>query len=208
MNKLQLAIQAYQLADKALTAKKAEPTGTVRICEFGTAPEQKGYRIVDVIQGSDSEVARMFAGSDVRLVRGASLAGSGSYFEYAVMEREDVVALTEARTETLNQALFELGVFTGNAFMANTGPLDQRVSLALRQADMLRKQQIDGMGYVDIRDEEGAFARAFYGVTGLKRQPLFDDLMLCCQARCGQRTLNEEEKKRLGFAVEVADESR
>lgn len=59
------------------------------ICECGTAPAQAldGYRIIDTIIGTDSEVLAAYAGFDFRLVRGGFIHGQPDACEFAVMAK-------------------------------------------------------------------------------------------------------------------------
>lgn len=60
------------------------------ICEFGTAPEQAkdGYRMTEVVIGTDASVLADNEGRDIRLVRGAMIWGSSGKYEFAVMVKQ------------------------------------------------------------------------------------------------------------------------
>lgn len=67
--------------------RKLAPGAT--ICDFGTAPAQRlaGYKIDTTVVESDADALAKFAGQDVRLVRGAVIAGEPGKYEFAVMVR-------------------------------------------------------------------------------------------------------------------------
>lgn len=58
-----------------------------KICEFGTAPEQKkeGYTLIGTVVGTDAIAADFFG--DVRLVRGPRLSDGAGRYEFGVMVR-------------------------------------------------------------------------------------------------------------------------
>lgn len=89
-----------------------------------------------------------------------------------------------------------------------SGPLDERIADVLCKADLLRKTQLDGLGYVDVLDPETNFAKGFYKTTKLKRTELFRDLKLCAQSRNDGVVLELEEMVRLGFKVDACNEDR
>lgn len=56
-----------------------------QICEFGTAPNQEGFKVFGVIEGTKDDVLAQYADQDVRLVIGAGIWGKQDHFEFAVM---------------------------------------------------------------------------------------------------------------------------
>ncbi|WP_095158268.1 hypothetical protein [Pseudomonas sp. Irchel 3E13] len=60
-----------------------------KICDFGTAPAQAlaGYKILNTVVETDVGALALFAGQDVRLVRGARVYGAAGKQEFAVMVR-------------------------------------------------------------------------------------------------------------------------
>lgn len=69
-----------------------------RICEFGTAPEQKkdGYMLIGTVCGTDAIAGDFFG--DVRLVRGAGLTDGPGRYEFWVMVRSPEAVLELQRT--------------------------------------------------------------------------------------------------------------
>lgn len=62
------------------------------ICGFGTAPEQalEGYRLSGTVVGTEEEVLDLYKSQDVRLVRGASIAGAPDKSEFGVMQMQPI----------------------------------------------------------------------------------------------------------------------
>ncbi|QCT95438.1 hypothetical protein FEV13_00370 (plasmid) [Stutzerimonas degradans] len=111
--------------------------------------------------------------------------------------------LEQARYQAVCQALRVLGEQMGAEFNGKPiGPLDQRVADVLSKADLLRKTQLDGFGYVDVLEPESNFAKGFFKVTMLNKTGLFSDLKLCSQIRENGSRFSDEEKARLGFHQE------
>jgi len=113
--------------------------------------------------------------------------------------------LKSARYRALCQALTLLGFETGKAFLEASGAFDERIHGVLGQADDRRRHELDGIGYVCIREENGNFAKGFYKSSGLKKTALFSDLKLCAVYRAqhqnGQLKATEEDLKRLNLRL-------
>lgn len=117
--------------------------------------------------------------------------------------------LIQERFQALSHALQALGYESGKAFLERDGALDERVHGVLGDADMRRKTELDGIGYVCVREEEGHFARGFFKASGLKRTAMYADLNRCAELRqMALPNASEAELKRLGLCREVCDESR
>lgn len=113
------------------------------------------------------------------------------------------------RFQALCVALQALGYESGKAFLERHGALDERVHGVLGDADLRRKTELDGIGYVCVREEDGHFAKGFFKASGLKRTPMYADLKRCAELRqSGLHKASEEELKRLGMLQEVCDENR
>jgi hypothetical protein len=117
--------------------------------------------------------------------------------------------LIRERFEALCQALCALGHESGKAFRERDGAFDERVHGVLRDADLRRKTELDGIGYVCVREEDGHFAKGFFKASGLKRTSMYADLKRCAELReSGLAKASEEELNRFGIRLEVCDENR
>lgn len=116
--------------------------------------------------------------------------------------------LIKARYVALSNALQALGYETANRYLATPGAFDERVHGALAEADRRRKTDLDGIGYVCVREEDGNFAKGFFKASGLKRTTMFADLKRCAELRQGSVKAEEGELERFGMKLEVCDESR
>lgn len=132
------------------------------------------------------------------------MAWGDKYAAAMKLYREEAYKLQEKRTAALNAALYLLGEHAGRAFVMALGPFDDRIALVLAQADNIRYQQLDGFGYVNVREEDDSFAKGFYQTTGLKKSQLFADMALCSQYRQQWKQVAPAELERLGFVEEAA----
>lgn len=113
------------------------------------------------------------------------------------------------RLGALGDGLKVLGEMAGKAFHETSGPLDARINELLARADRLRKELLDGIGYVCVHDDRSKFGPAFYKHSGLTRRKMLDDMKAATEVRQGLRQVSASEYARLGFAAEeVCDESR
>lgn len=118
------------------------------------------------------------------------------------------VALDKERYEALCDGLKVLGEMAGKAFHLTSGPLDGRINALLARVDRLRKELLDGIGYVCVWDDKSQFAGPFFKHSGLNRRSMRDDMKAATEVRQGLRSVSATEYARLGFAVEVSDENR
>ena len=118
------------------------------------------------------------------------------------------VVLDKERYEALCDGLKVLGEMAGKAFHETTGPIDERVNALLARADRLRRELLDGIGYVCVWDDKSQFAGPFFKHSGLSRHSMRDDMKAATEVRQGLRSVSATEYARLGFAEEVCDESR
>lgn len=137
------------------------------------------------------------------------VAWGDQYAEQLKVFHAKTETLLKARFEALCNGLHSLGYETGKAYREAVGAFDERVQGLLAKADQRRKVELDGIGYVCVREEGSNFGKGFYKASGLKRTQMFADLKLCAQIR----ELKGPAQKygdivRLGFAEEVGDESR
>lgn len=113
--------------------------------------------------------------------------------------------LESARHRALCEALTVLGYETGKAFHEASGAFDERIHGILGKADERRRYELDGIGYVSVREEDGYFEKGFYKSSGLKKSALFSDLTLCAvyraQHQIGQLKATKEELERLNLAL-------
>lgn len=116
--------------------------------------------------------------------------------------------LCKQRYETLCTALEALGRETGNEYAATCGAFDVRVHGVLGKADLRRKEQLDGFGFVCVAEEGAPFAKGFFKTSKLNRKAMLADLKLCADIREKWIKATEDDLARLGFAEEVCDESR
>ena len=113
--------------------------------------------------------------------------------------------LHKARVRIWCEALTALGFETGKAFQETEGAFDERINGVLAEADQRRKYELDGIGYVCVREEKGSFAKGFYKSSGLKKSAMFADLTLCAvyraQHQAGQLKATKEELERLNLRL-------
>ncbi len=131
--------------------------------------------------------------------------------QYAEQLREfhaKTEVLVKARYMALTKALHVLGYETGKQFLNRQGAFDERVHGVLAEADRRRKTDLDGIGYVCVREEDGNFANGFYKASGLKKSSLFADLKRCAELRQGLVKAEKGELERFGIELGVCDESR
>ena len=116
--------------------------------------------------------------------------------------------LDQERFEALCAGLKALGEMAGMAFHQTSGPLDGRINALLARADRLRKELLDGLGYVCVWDDKSQFAGPFFKHSGLSRRSMQEDMKAATEVRQGLRSVSAAEYARLGFVGEVNDESR
>ena len=116
--------------------------------------------------------------------------------------------LEKERFEALCAGLKVLGEMAGKAFHQTSGPLDGRINALLARADRLRKELLDGLGYVCVWDDKSQFAGPFFKHSGLNRRSMQEDMKAATEVRQGLRSVSAAEYARLGFVGEVSDESR
>lgn len=201
MNKLQLAIKAYKDADHSLNGHLGSDflqlTKNVEV-------KDRYQAYLDLDHWPESELLTNLSDQEKQELR-----TWGSKLERELNDfYQKSQVLVSNRLKALLNALFFLGAQAAQEVLAATGPLTERVTQALRKADSIRRKDLDGIGYVDVVYDDASFAKGFYKTLGMKRDKFFADMKLCTQYMEKCIELSEEEKKRLGFAVEVADESR
>ncbi|HBP5954176.1 TPA: hypothetical protein L6A25_30500 [Pseudomonas aeruginosa] len=131
------------------------------------------------------------------------------YAEQLKIFHGNTETLIRDRFQALCIALEALGYETGKAFLERHGAFDIRVHGVLGEADKRRKTELDGIGYVCIREQEGHFAKGFFKASGLKRDLVYAGLRRCAELRqSGLDKADVEELKHYGMLQEVSDESR